>query len=157
MLLKNWKLASIATFSLSLARALSVAALSVFNGLMLRPSVATAPEGLVTIYTASPTSEFDGVSYPDFGSAFKVPLTRQSICRMLSSRFSRGGDTWRRIQWIISGAVAMKNRVHVRPSIQRTFEASGKCKLMPRREILDNTSASALTHISELADPKPMS
>jgi predicted permease len=66
MLLKNWKLASIAAFSLSVAMALSVAALSVFNGLMLRPPVATAPERLVTIYTASPTSEFDGVSYPDY-------------------------------------------------------------------------------------------
>jgi putative ABC transport system permease protein len=66
MLLKNWKLASIAAFSLSVAMALSVAALSVFNGLMLRPPVATGPDGLVTIYTASPTSEFDGVSYLDY-------------------------------------------------------------------------------------------
>jgi predicted permease len=66
MLQKNWKLASIAAFSLSVAMALSVAGLSVFNGIMLRPPVATAPERLVTIYTASPTSEFDGVSYPDY-------------------------------------------------------------------------------------------
>jgi predicted permease len=66
MLQKNWKLASIAAFSLSVAMALSVAGLSVFNGIMLRPPVATAPESLVTIYTASPTSEFDGVSYPDY-------------------------------------------------------------------------------------------
>ena len=66
MLQKNWKLASIAAFSLSVAMALSVAGLSVFNGMMLRPPVATAPERLVAIYTASPTSEFDGVSYPDY-------------------------------------------------------------------------------------------
>ncbi len=66
MLLKNWKQASIAAFSLSVAMALSVAALSVFNGVMLRPPVATAPERLVTTYTASPTSEFDGVSYLDY-------------------------------------------------------------------------------------------
>lgn len=66
MLQKNWKLASIAALSLSVAMALSVAGLSVFNGMMLRPPVATAPESLVTIYTASPTSEFDGVSYPDY-------------------------------------------------------------------------------------------
>jgi len=66
MLQKNWKLASIAAFSLSVAMALSVAGLSVFNGMMLCPPVATAPERLVTIYTASPTSEFDGVSYPDY-------------------------------------------------------------------------------------------
>jgi predicted permease len=66
MLVKNWKQASIAAFSLSVAMALSVAGLSVFNGIMLRPPVATAPDRLVTIYTASPTSEFDGVSYPDY-------------------------------------------------------------------------------------------
>ncbi|PYT79109.1 MAG: hypothetical protein DMG40_17395 [Acidobacteria bacterium] len=66
MLVKNWKLASIAAFSLSVAMAVSVAGLSVFNGIMLRPPVATAPDRLVTIYTASPTSEFDGVSYPDY-------------------------------------------------------------------------------------------
>ena len=66
MLVKNRKPASIAAFSLAVAMALSVAALSVFNGIMLRPPVATAPDRLVTIYTASPTSEFDGVSYPDY-------------------------------------------------------------------------------------------
>jgi len=66
MLQKNWKLASIAALLLSVAMALSVAGLSVFNGMMLRPPVATAPERLVTIYTASPTGEFDGVSYPDY-------------------------------------------------------------------------------------------
>src|SRR5229473_2353083 len=66
MLVKNWKQASIAAFSLSVAMALSVAGLSVFNGIMLRPPVATAPDRLVTIYTASPTSEVDGVSYPDY-------------------------------------------------------------------------------------------
>jgi putative ABC transport system permease protein len=66
MFLKNWKLASIAAFSLSVAMAVSVAGLSVFNGIMLRPPVAAAPERLVTIYTVSPTSEFDGVSYPDY-------------------------------------------------------------------------------------------
>lgn len=66
ILLKNWKLASIAGFSLSVAMAVSVSGLSVFNGIMLRPPVATAPDRLVSIYTASPTSEFEGVSYPDY-------------------------------------------------------------------------------------------
>jgi putative ABC transport system permease protein len=47
MLLKNWKPASIAAFSLAVAMALSVAGLSVFNGIMLRSPVATAPEQLV--------------------------------------------------------------------------------------------------------------
>jgi predicted permease len=66
MLLKNWKQASVAAFSLSVAMALSVAGLSVFNGIMLRPPVATAPDRLVTVYTASAASQFDGVSYPDY-------------------------------------------------------------------------------------------
>jgi len=66
MLVKNWRSASIAVFSLAVAMALSVAGLSVFNGIMLRPPVATAPDRLVTVYTAGPASQFDGVSYPDY-------------------------------------------------------------------------------------------
>jgi predicted permease len=65
MLLKNWRTASIAAFSLAVAMALSVAALSVFNGVMLRPPVATAPEQLVSIFATSPGEEAH-VSYPDY-------------------------------------------------------------------------------------------
>ncbi|MGB9402078.1 MAG: ADOP family duplicated permease [Candidatus Acidiferrales bacterium] len=66
MLGKNWKPASIAAFSLGVAMALSVAGLSVFDGIMLRPPVAAEPGRLVTIYTTTPTREFDDVSYPDY-------------------------------------------------------------------------------------------
>ncbi|HEV2222336.1 MAG TPA: ABC transporter permease [Candidatus Acidoferrales bacterium] len=66
MLLKNWKLASIAAFSLAVAMALSVAGLSVFNGIMLRPPLATAPEQLVSIFAASAGGEVHNVSYPDY-------------------------------------------------------------------------------------------
>ena len=66
MLLKNWKPASIAAFSLAVAMALSVAGLSVFNGIMLRPPVAIAPEQLVSIFAASPAGHAYNVSYPDY-------------------------------------------------------------------------------------------
>lgn len=66
MLVKNWKPASIAAFSLAVAMALSVAGLSVFNGTMLRPPVANAPERLVTIHTVAPGSDSYHISYPDY-------------------------------------------------------------------------------------------
>jgi macrolide transport system ATP-binding/permease protein len=66
MLLKNWRLTSVAVFSLAVAMAVSVAGLSVFNAVMLRPPAATAPDRLVTIYTRSPAGEFENVSYPDY-------------------------------------------------------------------------------------------
>src|SRR5271163_4371514 len=49
MLAKNWKLAGIAAFSLAVAMTLSVVGLGVFNGVLLRPPLATAPNRLVTI------------------------------------------------------------------------------------------------------------
>src|SRR5271163_3301665 len=61
MLLKNWKVASVATFSLGVAMTFSVAALSVFNGVLLRPPFAAAPAQLVTIYTSTASHEFDDV------------------------------------------------------------------------------------------------
>lgn len=66
MLVKNWKPASIAAFSLAVAMALSVAGLSVFNGTMLRPPVASAPERLLTIHTAAPGRDSYNISYPDY-------------------------------------------------------------------------------------------
>src|SRR5579872_5630305 len=66
MLRKNWKLASIAAFSLAVAMALSVAGLGIFNGIMLRPPVAAAPEQLVSIFAASSAGEVHNVSYPDY-------------------------------------------------------------------------------------------
>jgi predicted permease len=66
MLGKNWKLAGIAAVSLAIAMTLSVAGLSIANGVLLRPPLASAPKQLVTIYTSTPSSEFDDVSYPDY-------------------------------------------------------------------------------------------
>jgi predicted permease len=66
MLLKNWKVASVAAFSLGVAMTFSVAALSIFNGVLLRPPFASAPDQLVTIYTSTASHEFDAVSYPDY-------------------------------------------------------------------------------------------
>jgi predicted permease len=66
MLLKNWRLTSVAMFSLAVAMAVSVAGLSVFNAVMLRPPAVTAPDRLLTIYTRSPAGEFENVSYPDY-------------------------------------------------------------------------------------------
>jgi predicted permease len=66
ILLKNWRPALIAAFSLAVAMALSVAGLSVFNGIMLRPPTAAAPERLVTIYTVAPASDSHNISYPDY-------------------------------------------------------------------------------------------
>jgi predicted permease len=66
MLLKNWRLTSVAVFSLAVAMSVSVAGLSVFNAVLLRPPAVVAPDRLVTIYTRSPADEFDNVSYPDY-------------------------------------------------------------------------------------------
>jgi predicted permease len=66
MLGKNWKLAGIAAVSLALAMTLSVAALSIANGVLLSPPLASAPKQLLTIYTSTPSSEFDDVSYLDY-------------------------------------------------------------------------------------------
>jgi predicted permease len=66
VLLKNWRLTSLAVFSLGVAMAVCVVGLSVFNAVLLRPPAAAAPDRLVTIYTRSPASQFENVSYPDY-------------------------------------------------------------------------------------------
>lgn len=66
ILAKDWKAACLASFSLAAAMGISVAGLSVFNGIMLRPPTAASPDRLVAIYTASPENGLDGVSYPDY-------------------------------------------------------------------------------------------
>jgi predicted permease len=66
VLLKNWRLTSLAVFSLGVAMAVSVVGLSVFNAVLLRPPAAAAPGQLVTIYTRSPASQFEDVSYADY-------------------------------------------------------------------------------------------
>src|SRR5277367_5657189 len=66
MLLKNWRLASVAMFSLAVAMAVSVAGLSVFNAVLLRPPAVAAPDRLDTIYSRSPAGEFENISYLDY-------------------------------------------------------------------------------------------
>ncbi len=65
-LLKNWKLNSIAVFSLAIAMALSVVVLSLSNAILLRPPVAHNPERLVTIYTVAGNGAKESFSYPDY-------------------------------------------------------------------------------------------
>jgi predicted permease len=65
-LLKNWKIKSIAVFSLAVAMALSVVALSVSNAILLRPPVARDAERLVTIYTVAGNGVKESFSYPDY-------------------------------------------------------------------------------------------
>src|SRR6266446_9964083 len=64
--LKNWKLNSIAVFSLAIAMALSVVVLSVSNAILLRPPVSHNPERLVTLYTVAHNSAKESFSYPDY-------------------------------------------------------------------------------------------
>jgi putative ABC transport system permease protein len=66
MLAKNWKVAGIAAFSLAVAMSLSVVGISVLNGVLLRPPLAVAPDRLVTIYTSTPSHEFEDVSYAEY-------------------------------------------------------------------------------------------
>src|SRR5258708_3437378 len=65
-LLKNWKLNSIAVFSLAIAMALSVVVLSFSNAILLRPLVAHNPERLVTLYTVAHNGAKESFSYPDY-------------------------------------------------------------------------------------------
>ncbi len=66
ILLKHWKLTAIAVFSLSIAMALGVVALSVSNTFLLLPPAAPEPDRLVKIYTRTPTEPMANVSYPDY-------------------------------------------------------------------------------------------
>jgi predicted permease len=66
LLLKNWRLHSIAALSLAVAMALSVVALSVSNSLLLRAPFARDPGQLVTVYTTSRDNDQIGISYPDY-------------------------------------------------------------------------------------------
>ena len=59
VLLKNWKASSVALLSLALAMGISVAALSVFNAIMLRPPRKTNPSRLLTNYAASTDIQSD--------------------------------------------------------------------------------------------------
>ena len=66
ILKKHWKLTSIAIFSLAIAMAAGAIGFSIFNALLLRPPAVPAPEQLVSIYTSTPTEEFNGTNYYDY-------------------------------------------------------------------------------------------
>ncbi|HYL63955.1 MAG TPA: ABC transporter permease [Candidatus Methylomirabilis sp.] len=66
ILRKHWKLTSIAAFSLAIAMAAGAVGFSVFNALLLRPPAVFAPNRLVTVYTSTPTDEFNGMCYDDY-------------------------------------------------------------------------------------------
>jgi predicted permease len=59
-------LAGIAVFSLSLAMALGVLALSMTTNFLLMPPSGTAPDRLVMIYGHSSAENIDSISYPDY-------------------------------------------------------------------------------------------
>jgi putative ABC transport system permease protein len=63
---KHWKLTAIAVFSLSIAMALGVIALSVSNTFLLLPPAAADPQSLVMIYSHSSTENVGQISYPDY-------------------------------------------------------------------------------------------
>ena len=65
-LARNWKLNGIAVFSLVIAMALSVVALSFTNAMLLRPPVAREPERLVNIFAIARNGEKENFSYPDY-------------------------------------------------------------------------------------------
>ncbi len=63
---RYWKLTAISVFSLSIAMALGVLALSVSYTALLLPPAAPAADRLVTIYARSPGEAIDQISYPDY-------------------------------------------------------------------------------------------
>lgn len=66
ILRKNWKIAAVGVFSLSIAMAIGVLGLSVSNTAILVPVSGVSPERLVTIYQRSPDKSADEISAPDY-------------------------------------------------------------------------------------------
>ena len=66
ILLKNWKLASIAIVSLAIALALGIIAFGMFDAALLRPPAARDPGQLVNIYTSPKPGAFEHTSYADY-------------------------------------------------------------------------------------------
>jgi predicted permease len=63
---RYWKLTAISVFSLSIAMALGVLALSISYTALLLPPPAPAADRLVMIYAHSPGEAIDQISYPDY-------------------------------------------------------------------------------------------
>src|SRR5215471_1907466 len=66
VLRRHWMLAAIAVFSLSIAMALGVLALSMTNNFLLMPPTAAAADRLVMIYGRTPEENIGSISYPDY-------------------------------------------------------------------------------------------
>lgn len=66
ILRKNWKLASIAIVSLSVAMAIGVICLGISGTALLVPPAGEKPNRLVTIYERATGKGLDHISYPDF-------------------------------------------------------------------------------------------
>ncbi len=66
ILRKHAKLSCISVFSLAIGMAAASVGLSVFNVLLVRPPAVPEPNRLLTIYTVTPDSPFNEVSYPDY-------------------------------------------------------------------------------------------
>ena len=62
---RQWQLATVATFSLTIGMALGILALSAANTMLLLPLAAPRPDRLVTIYSRGADNGVDQISYPD--------------------------------------------------------------------------------------------
>jgi predicted permease len=63
---KYWKLTTVAVVSLAIAMTASVAGLSFFNALLLRPPMAAQPSRLVALYDRTPSGDVQPVSFPEY-------------------------------------------------------------------------------------------
>lgn len=66
ILAKHWKMTVVAVVSLAIAFAASVAGLSLFNALLLRPPAAAAPGELLTVYSSIPSHGPDQLSFKEY-------------------------------------------------------------------------------------------
>ena len=133
VLLKNWRLTSLAAFSLAMAMAISVVGLSVFHTTLLRPPAAASPDRLVTIYTRSPASQYENVSYPDYqyyknnNQVFSdVAAFPYSVSKFLVSSNNR--DELATINAVSDNYFAVMG---IRPALGQTFEPGDDDKKLP--------------------------
>src|SRR5580693_4893833 len=66
ILRKHAKLTCIAILSLAIGMAAASVGLSTFNALLVQPPAVSEPNRLLTIYTVTPESPFNQLSYPDY-------------------------------------------------------------------------------------------
>jgi predicted permease len=66
ILIKYWKLTAVAVLSLAIAMAASVAGLSLFNALLLRPPAAASPGRLLSLYDRAPSGDIQSLSFPEY-------------------------------------------------------------------------------------------